>query len=156
MRVFRTGVALLLLLALGACVSGGQKQVGGTLLGGAAGAVAGAQFGKGRGQLAATALGTLLGAMVGNEVGRSLDRADRFYAAEAEQDALEYGALGTTTSWRNPDSGHYGEVVPVETYRTPQGIYCREYSHTIYVGGRAQEGYGRACRQPDGSWQIVG
>jgi hypothetical protein len=33
--------------------------------------------------------------------------------------------------------------------------YCREYTGTIYVGGRAQQGYGTACLQPDGSWQVV-
>lgn len=32
---------------------------------------------------------------------------------------------------------------------------CREYTRTIYVGGRPQQGYGTACLQPDGSWQVV-
>jgi surface antigen len=25
----------------------------------------------------------------------------------------------------------------------------------VTVGGRAEQAYGTACRQPDGSWQIV-
>ncbi len=33
--------------------------------------------------------------------------------------------------------------------------YCREYTRNINVGGRVQEGYGTACMQPDGSWQIT-
>lgn len=33
--------------------------------------------------------------------------------------------------------------------------YCREYTRTIHVGGRPQEGYGTACLQPDGSWRIT-
>lgn len=33
--------------------------------------------------------------------------------------------------------------------------YCREYTKDITVGGKEVEGYGRACRQPDGSWRIV-
>lgn len=33
--------------------------------------------------------------------------------------------------------------------------YCREFTKTIYVGGRAQQGYGTSCLQPDGSWQIT-
>ena len=33
--------------------------------------------------------------------------------------------------------------------------YCREFTKTIYVGGRAQQGYGVSCRQPDGSWHIT-
>lgn len=34
--------------------------------------------------------------------------------------------------------------------------YCREYTRTVYIGGRTQEAYGTACYQPDGSWMIVG
>ncbi len=34
--------------------------------------------------------------------------------------------------------------------------YCREYTRTVYIGNRAQEAYGTACLQPDGSWMIVG
>ena len=33
---------------------------------------------------------------------------------------------------------------------------CREYTRTVYIGARAQEAYGTACLQPDGSWMIVG
>lgn len=33
--------------------------------------------------------------------------------------------------------------------------YCREYTKTIYIGGKAQEGYGSACMKPDGSWEFV-
>ena len=33
--------------------------------------------------------------------------------------------------------------------------YCREFQSVSVVAGRDQITYGRACRQPDGSWQIV-
>ncbi len=33
--------------------------------------------------------------------------------------------------------------------------YCREYQRTVNVGGRTQQSYGTACRQPDGAWKIV-
>ena len=32
--------------------------------------------------------------------------------------------------------------------------YCREYTKTIYIGGKAVEGYGTACRQEDGAWEV--
>lgn len=32
--------------------------------------------------------------------------------------------------------------------------YCREYTRTIQIGGRIQEGYGTACLMPDGDWQV--
>ena len=33
--------------------------------------------------------------------------------------------------------------------------FCREFTSTITVGNRFQEGIGTACLNPDGSWQIV-
>ena len=33
--------------------------------------------------------------------------------------------------------------------------YCREFSKNAYIQGRQQEIYGLACRQPDGSWEVV-
>ena len=33
--------------------------------------------------------------------------------------------------------------------------YCREYQKNVVVGGRLQQGYGQACMQPDGNWQVI-
>lgn len=33
--------------------------------------------------------------------------------------------------------------------------YCREYTQTFTIAGKTQKGYGTACLQPDGSWQII-
>lgn len=44
------------------------------------------------------------------------------------------------------------------TYTAPTantGRYCREYNTISHVAGRAQNTYGTACMQPDGSWEIV-
>lgn len=38
---------------------------------------------------------------------------------------------------------------------TAKAELCREYTKTINVGGRTQQGYGTACLQPDGSWEVV-
>jgi surface antigen len=35
------------------------------------------------------------------------------------------------------------------------GKYCREFQQTVTIGGKTEQAYGTACRQPDGSWQIV-
>lgn len=32
---------------------------------------------------------------------------------------------------------------------------CREFTKDIYIDGRRESGYGTACLQADGSWQIV-
>jgi surface antigen len=35
------------------------------------------------------------------------------------------------------------------------GQLCREFVQDISVGGRTERGWGIACRQDDGSWQVV-
>ncbi len=132
-----------------------SKQDIGTVLGGVGGAVAGAQFGKGNGKVALGALGALLGAGLGSSVGGSLDRADMNYFDRTSQRALETGQAGQALPWNNPQSGNSGVVIPQKPYQNASGQYCREFQNKITVGGRTQNGYGTACRQPDGSWQIV-
>ena len=151
----KMAVVTLLAVGLAACSNAGPKQTGGTLLGGIGGAVAGAQFGQGTGRLAAVAAGTLLGALVGSEVGSSLDNADKAAMAQTTQTTLEVASSGTSSTWRNPDSGHSGTVTPTSTYQSSSGQYCREFVQTVNIGGRSEEAYGTACRQPDGAWQIV-
>ncbi len=145
----------LVALVVTGCADQGAKQNMGTLLGAGAGAVAGSQFGSGKGRLVGVAAGTLLGALAGSSIGKSLDRADQQHLASANQRAFETARSGTAVTWRNPDSGNYGTVVPQQAYQASGGQYCREFQQTINVGGETQQGYGTACRQPDGSWKIV-
>ncbi len=132
-----------------------DKQDIGTGLGAVGGAVAGAQFGKGNGRIVTGALGALLGAGIGNSIGASLDRADMQYYQQAQQRALETAPPGQALPWSNPQSGHSGNIVAQAPYQNNSGQYCREFTNTINIGGQPQRGYGTACRQPDGSWQIV-
>ena len=69
--------------------------------------------------------------------------------------AIENARTGETSTWKNPDSGHSGSITPTNTFQNANGQYCREYQQTINVGGQKEQGYGTACRQPDGSWKIV-
>lgn len=153
----RLMVVILATGLLAGCTDGsGNKQAMGTLVGAGLGALAGAQIGHGKGQLAATAIGALIGAGMGREVGKSLDRADRAAMAATSQQALELAPSGTTKTWSNPDSGNYGTVTPEPAARNGKGQNCREFTQTITVGGETRTGYGRACRQDDGSWKLVG
>lgn len=134
--------------------SGGPKADVGTVAGAIAGGVIGHQIGSGRGRVAATAIGAVLGGLIGHEIGSALDERDRARALEAEYQALEYGRSGSRVGWTNPDSGHYGEVVPGPAFDSAEG-QCRTYTHTIYIDGRPQTASGTACRRPDGTWQTV-
>lgn len=132
-----------------------NKQDIGTIAGAIGGGVIGHNIGGGSGQTVATIAGTLIGAGIGRSIGGSLDQADLAAYNNASQRALETGQPGQTLPWNNPQSGNYGTVTPSKYYQNASGQYCREYSQTITVGGRTEKGYGTACRQPDGSWQIV-
>lgn len=37
---------------------------------------------------------------------------------------------------------------------TTGGDYCREYTQSLTIAGKTQKGYGSACLQPDGSWEL--
>lgn len=133
---------------------GGTKQKLGTVLGAGVGAIAGSAIGGGRGQHLAIAAGTLLGAIVGSEIGKSLDKADIAYMNQTQQQALESAPSGTERSWHNPDSGNSGSIVPRAAVQMADGTYCREFQQTVTADGQTQTAEGRACRQPDGEWQI--
>ena len=66
---------------------------------------------------------------------------------------METGADNTGGGWNNPNIGNSGTIVPTQTI-VSNGQPCREFTQTIIVGGQSQQGYGRACRQADGSWRI--
>jgi len=132
----------------------GTKQTVGTGAGAVLGGLAGSQIGSGSGRLWATGAGVLLGALVGSEIGSSLDAADRLQMEQAQGKA--YAApIGEPIAWNNPNSGNSGTIVAVRDGTSTSGRYCREYQQTITVGGKQQSGYGTACQQPDGTWQIV-
>ncbi len=156
MKIKMLVVAVLIAFTTAACQDGryGTKQTIGALGGAAAGGLLGAQVGKGKGQLAATAAGALLGALIGSEIGRSMDEVDRMRAEQAYSQAAT-APVGQTIAWDNPDTGNYGSVTPIrEGTKTATGEYCREFQQTVVIGGRQEDAYGVACRQPDGSWQI--
>lgn len=130
----------------------GPKTGIGAALGAAGGGLLGAAAGGGATGIAA---GVLLGGLLGGATGSMLDSQDKRTAAATTQQALESKPSGTTTAWNNPDSGNSGTVTPVRTYQSASGQYCREFEETVTIGGKPQKSYGTACRQPDGSWQIV-
>ena len=153
----RLTAAAVVVMALAGCenAQNNPKQSIGTLLGAGLGALAGSQLGSGKGQLAAVAVGALAGAWAGSEIGKSLDKADRQYAQRTAQNSLEFNQTGQAQAWKNPDSGNSGTFTPTATYRLDNGTDCRDFETTIYVDGEKESGIGRACRRPDGTWQIV-
>jgi surface antigen len=121
----------------------------GALLGGVVGGIAGNRIGKGDGRTAATIAGTVIGILVGRSIGRSMNEGDQLCTGQV----LEHAPDRAPVYWQNPDNGIDYQVMPTNTFRDPDGRYCREYTTRAEVGGRTEQVYGRACRQPDGSWK---
>jgi surface antigen len=154
-RAFAPAVLATAVLVAG-CQNGqddfGPKTGVGAALGAAGGGLLAAAVGGGGAGIAA---GVLLGGLAGGALGSTLDTQDRRIAAQNSQNALETAPSGTTTTWRNPDSGHSGTLTPTRTYQNNSSQYCREFQQTITVGGKQEQSYGTACRQPDGAWKTV-
>lgn len=127
-----------------------REQLG-QALGAVAGGVAGYQVGSGHGKAVAVVGGTIIGAMIGGQVGRSMDAVDQNCIGQV----LEHAPPSQSIVWQNPQSSGQYRVTPQQPYQDQSGRYCREYQTTAMIGGQAQQVYGRACRQPDGSWQVV-
>jgi surface antigen len=152
-------VSAALLLAFAASCASVQEGVEGapkTTLGGLGGAVAGGLLGAaiGDGRTRDIAAGTAVGALLGVLAGNVLDQRDQRLASQAAARALETAPSGEAVPWTNPDTGNRGSVTPTRTWQTASGQYCREYQQEIVVGGEVRQGFGTACRRPDGTWQI--
>jgi surface antigen len=126
---------------LTACASGGTSGDGGGMLG-----------------LAPSALSSGAAAMLGNLGGRpttkDLDDKDKSLSSEAITSALQVGEVGKSTAWRNPQTGHSGQITPGPVYSV-NDYACRDYVHAIVIGERQETVRASACRQPDGTWRAL-
>ncbi|MEE8308114.1 MAG: RT0821/Lpp0805 family surface protein, partial [Gammaproteobacteria bacterium] len=134
-------------LNLGHC----NRAAIGVVLGGVTGGVIGSTIGRGDGRTAAIIGGTVLGAIVGGSIGRRMDQVDQNCVGQV----LEHAPDGEAITWNTSETGSRHRVTPVKTYQDTEGQYCREYQADSVIGGRQQQTYGTACRQPDGSWRLV-
>jgi surface antigen len=141
---------LALALVLPGCATQGPREESGMVIGGMLGGLLGAQVGDHHHRPVAIIAGTLIGASIGGSIGYYMDETDRLRAGET----LETVRTGVSSSWRNPDTGSQYQFTPTRTYETSHGP-CREYTMKAFIGGKREEVYGTACRQPDGSWRIA-
>ncbi|NIA67722.1 hypothetical protein HBA54_03885 [Pelagibius litoralis] len=80
---------------------------------------------------------------------------DQRLLSDAVARALEETASGNKLAWRNPDSGTYGEVTPVRTYRSKSNHWCREYLAVKVAVDSEETTRAIACREADGNWTLA-
>ncbi|MCF8470801.1 MAG: hypothetical protein K9G30_08445 [Parvibaculum sp.] len=121
----------------------------GAVIGAVLGGVIGADRGRGAGPVLG---GAVIGAVLGGVLGHAIDANNQACIG----DVLEYVPSNQSVYWDDPNNGYGYEVTPIRTYEPNPGRYCREYQTVVTIGGRAENAYGTACRQPDGAWETVG
>ena len=92
--------------------------------------------------------------LISGPLGKGLSAADRKTALASEYRALEYTQGGKPVSWTGAKGDVSGDVVAAQPYRVGSQD-CRQYTHTVFVGGAARNARGTACRNADGSWDPL-
>lgn len=82
-----------------------------------------------------------------------LSTVDKTQASNAQYYALQFGRPGAPRNWVG-DSGATGSVV-VGPFLTVNNLNCRDFTHTVKVKGQSFVRKGTACREADGSWNVV-
>jgi len=130
------------------------NTAGGAIVGALAGGLLGNSVSRGPQRGAGTAVGAILGGVAGASIGSNLNCEDRSYAIDAQYRGFEAGRPHQRYNWRSPRGGTYG-YVEVQDYYRDRGRRCATYTEEIWVRGRPETVQGRACRTPDGNWQMV-
>lgn len=152
MKKISTGFIILFCSAsLISCANVSNQDMG-TVTGGVAGGLLGSTLGQGGGRVMAIAAGSIAGALIGSQIGKSMDETDKLKMARA----LESNSVGQPAYWKNTNTGASYKVVPTKNVTIDGNDYCREYRSVANIGGKSQQVYGTACRQPDGTWKVIG
>ena len=78
---------------------------------------------------------------------------DQQRAHEAAQIKAATAPVGEAIIWNEGPAS--GSVTTVRDGTSTSGRYCREFQHEVTIGGKTERAYGTACRQPDGSWEVI-
>lgn len=145
----------------------------GTVAGAGVGGLVGNQFGRGAGNTAATIGGVIAGGLIGNALtapqdqlqtrmqqrisgyraGRGLTAEDRMLMQEMERRAY-YAPLGSTLTYRSPNTGNGASMTPVREGTTARGEFCRDFVINIFQDGRTVRSHAAACQTSRG-WRRL-
>lgn len=74
-------------------------------------------------------------------------------ANSAQFYALQFGRPGAPRQWAG-DKGTTGSVA-VGPYVRVNNLDCRDFTHTVKIGGTDYVKKGTACREQNGNWNVV-
>lgn len=79
---------------------------------------------------------------------------ERRQLAQSFQQALEFKRSGEALRWSNPKLGASAEIMPTNTFQTPDGSYSRRYVQTLNLAQSQKTYYGMAVRNAEGVWTV--
>lgn len=82
---------------------------------------------------------------------------DLAYARRAASEALAHtgkDAKDASVPWQNPTTGASGNITPIATSYTEDGLPCREFLASYAHDGSQDWLQGAACRSAAGSWEV--
>jgi surface antigen len=79
---------------------------------------------------------------------------DLAYARAAAADALAHGTKGNSVPWRNPQTGVGGNITPLASSHTEDGLPCRDFLASYMRAGAQSWLQGSACRTARGDWEV--
>ena len=77
---------------------------------------------------------------------------DSAQANSAQFYALQFGRPGAPRAWAG-DKGTTGSVA-VGPYVRVNNLDCRDFTHTVKIGGKEYAKKGTACREQNGNWAV--
>ncbi|SRR6056297_2865464 len=140
---------LCLIILLAGC---GNKAQQGGVVGGLSGALVGSHLGPDdeHHRLENALIGAGIGVLLGYAVGNELDKYDRAQIGRT----LEYTPSNQTREWINPDTRNRFQATPKAAYKS-QGHVCRDIMIDAWMDGQKRQVKARACRRPNGQWELV-
>jgi surface antigen len=80
---------------------------------------------------------------------------DRTLMSATLERAMEQMRSGQAATWTNDTTGAVGSIMPLRTFRTASGKWCREFERSVTSPSGAENRIGIACRDEDGHWQLA-
>lgn len=72
---------------------------------------------------------------------------------EAAQIKAVTAPVGERIIWKKGSASGY--VTTTREGTSTSGRYCREFQQQVTINGKTEQAYGTACRNPDGSWEVL-
>jgi surface antigen len=83
-----------------------------------------------------------------------ISEVDLVYARAAAADVLARGGDANSVPWRNPQTGVGGNITPLASSNSEDGLPCRDFLASYESSGSQSWLQGSACRTGAGEWQV--